>query len=215
MAPSSHLAHFAYIAHAAAAAAVLSSVGCLHAPPAQAPVGDGNARVVADGLQKLRAATIQYKQFDAAVAAGYAREAACIMDERRGAMGYHHVNHQYIDGTLDVTKPQMLLYERLPDSSYRLNGVEFIVPYANWSRDSLAPVLMGQALHHENNLMYWYIHVWAWTNNRDGLFANMNPDVHCPGGGRIYKASVDSLSRRSIDGRSVLTKDTGSIYSFG
>jgi hypothetical protein len=53
---------------------------------------------------------------------------------------------------------------------------------------------MGQKLHHENNFNYWYLHVWAWTDNKDGLFANMNPDVRCPGGGKVYIATPDSLS---------------------
>ena len=190
---SYRLAQIARIAHVAAAAALIFGGGCLRSAPVPASAAEGKERVVTDGLRALRTATAQYKEFDAAVAAGHERTAACIIDEHHGAMGYHHVNRQYIDGKLDVTKPQMLLYERLPDSSYKLNGVEFIVPYAYWSRDSTAPVLLGQKLHHENNFKYWYLHVWAWTDNKDGLFANMNPDVHCPGGGKVYKASADSL----------------------
>ena len=174
--------------------AALMSV-CVWLAPALARGQRADARnpVVADGLRLLRDATAPYKKFDAAVAAGYARTATCIIDEHHGAMGYHHLNSQYVDGKLDLTKPEMLLYERMPDSSYRLNGVEFMVPYRYWPRDSVAPVLLGQKLHHENNFNYWYLHVWAWTDNPDGVFANMNPDVHCPGGGRVYKATADSL----------------------
>jgi hypothetical protein len=176
--------------------AVLCAMGCVHAAhsaPASAALVNGDDPVVADGLRQLRAATAPYKQFAAAVAAGYSPTAACIVDAHHGAMGYHHVNPDYIDAKLDLARPEMLLYERMPDSSYRLNGAEFIVPYRYWSRDSVAPVLMGQKLHHENNLKYWYLHVWAWTTNPDGLFANMNPDVRCLGGGKIYIASEDSL----------------------
>jgi len=74
-----------------------------------------------------------------------------------------------------------------------LNGVEFIVPYRFWSRDSLPPVLMGQRLHHANNLHHRDLIAWAWTDNKDGLFANMNPDVRCPGGGKVYIATPGSL----------------------
>lgn len=169
---------------------------CMRSAPApmSAPVATVNDPVVVDGLRQLRAATSAYKQLDAAVAAGYPRTVAdCIVDEHHGAMGYHHLNRAYVDEKLDVTKPEFLLYERMPDSSYRLNGVEFIVPYRYWSRDSVPPVLMGQKLHHENNFNYWYLHVWAWTDNQDGLFANMNRDVQCPNGGKVYKATPDSL----------------------
>jgi len=87
-----------------------------------------DAPAVGRGLRELRAATAPYKNLDAAVAAGYPRTVAdCIVDEHHGAMGYHHLNRAYVDGTLDPTKPEFLLYERMPDSSYRLNGVEFIV----------------------------------------------------------------------------------------
>ena len=178
------------------AAALLSA--CTHrAPGPVQSMGSAlaDAPAVGRGLRELRAATAPYKNLDAAVAAGYPRTVAdCIVDEHHGAMGYHHLNRAYVDGTLDPTKPEFLLYERMPDSSYRLNGVEFIVPYRFWSRDSTPPVLMGQKLHHENNFNYWYLHVWAWTDNKDGLFANMNPDVRCPGGGKVYIATPDSLS---------------------
>lgn len=179
--------------HFVAVAALVCIGACLRPALARAQGADARDPVVADGLRQLRAATAAYKQFDAAVAAGYGRTATCIIDEHHGAMGYHHLNQQYVDGKLDLTKPEMLLYERMPDSSYRLNGVEFMVPYRYWPRDSVAPVLMGQKLHHENNFKYWYLHVWAWTDNKDGLFANMNLDVHCLNGGKVYKASVDSL----------------------
>lgn len=178
----------------AAVVALVAAAGCTHSTRAPSTAVNGDDLAVAAGLRQLRAATAPYKQLDAAVAAGYPRTVAdCIVDPHHGAMGYHHLNRAYVDGTLDVTKPEFLLYERMPDSSYRLNGVEFIVPYRFWSRDSVAPVLMGQRLHHENNFNYWYLHVWAWSDNKDGLFANMNPDVRCPGGGKVYVATADSL----------------------
>jgi len=101
-------------------------------------------------------------------------------------MGYHHVNRAFADVKLEVERPEILLYEMRPDGAYRLNGVEFIVPYRTWPRDSVAPVLMGQTLNREDNLMFWYLHVWAWTKNSEGLFANFNPDVACPGTGKVY-----------------------------
>lgn len=30
------------------------------------------------------------------------------------------------------------------------------------------------------NLRIWYLHVWAWTSNPEGMFANFQPDVKCP-----------------------------------
>jgi hypothetical protein len=71
--------------------------------------------------------------------------------------------------------------------------VDVILPYRCWSRDSIATVVMGQALHHENNLNYWYLRVCAWAENKDSLFTNMNLDAYFSGGGKIFIAIIDSL----------------------
>jgi len=139
-------------------------------------------------LLRLRTATRPYLSLDSAVAAGYARTVAdCLVHEHHGAMGYHHVNRAYLSPTLSIDKPPILLYERTADGAYQLNGVEFIIPYRMYPRDSVPPVWMGQRMHHEDNLNIWYLHVWAWKNNPDGIFANFNSTVSCPGTGKVYK----------------------------
>ena len=142
-------------------------------------------------LASLRSATRSFASLDSAVVAGYPREVAqCLVHEHHGAMGYHHVNRANMSRNLDVTKPQILLYERMPDSTYQLNGVEFILPYGLYSRDSVAPTLMGQTMHQEDNLKFWYLHVWAWRENPNGIIANFHPDVKCPAATRrVYSPS--------------------------
>jgi hypothetical protein len=138
------------------------------------------APAVSHDLELLRAATRPFQNIDAAVAAGYTRDVAdCLVHEHHGAMGYHHVNRGLADAKVDVEHPEILLYERLPNGQYRLNGVEFIVPYRAWPRDSVPPMVMGQRMKHEDNLNIWYTHVWAWNDNPDGLFADFNPNVRC------------------------------------
>jgi hypothetical protein len=128
----------------------------------------------------LRNATSPFRQLDAAVAAGYAPNVKdCLVHEHHGAMGFHHVNAGYVDAKLEVDKPEILLYERKANGEYKLNGAEFIVPYRAWPRDSVAPLLLGQQLKHEDNLKIWYLHVWAWSDNADGVFADFNPSVQC------------------------------------
>lgn len=163
---------------------LLLTLSCSHVARRAEPDDVGAA---AD-LTRLRNATARFAILDSAVAAGYPRAIPdCIVHEHHGAMGYHHVNRALLTRTLDVTKPQILLYERRPDQSYRFNGVEFILPYRLYARDSVAPVLFGQRLHREDNFKYWYLHVWAWTDNPEGVFANFNPDVSCPAGtGKVY-----------------------------
>jgi hypothetical protein len=146
---------------------------------------------VVEGLARLRAATEPFKAVSAAAAAGYARDvAACLVHEHHGAMGYHHNNPALADAKVEIERPEILLYERLADSSYRLNGVEYIVPYRAWPRDSVAPTVMGQKLKHEDNLKIWYLHAWAWTPNSEGVFADFHPDVKCsPSASKVFKPS--------------------------
>jgi hypothetical protein len=161
-------------------------VGCVRG--VSTAITRGYNAQVTHAIDRLRAATLPFHTIDSAVAAGYPRTVSeCLVHEHHGAMGYHHANRAFADGKLEIERPEILLYERLPDGTYRLNGVEFIVPYRVWPRDSIAPVLMGQTLNREDNLRIWYLHVWAWTKNPEGLFANFHPDVACPGTGKVYK----------------------------
>ena len=137
---------------------------------------------VQSAYARVRAATESFKVLDSAVAKGYpATVAQCLADPTHGAMGYHHLNRAYVDNKIEIDKPEILLYERRPDASYRLNGVEYIIPYRVWPRDSVPPKLMGRDLLRSDGLSLWYTHMWVWTKNSAGLFADWNPAVTCPG----------------------------------
>ena len=145
--------------------------------PAQA---SSYSREVQDGYARARTATASFKVLDSAVARGYpATVAQCLADSTHGAMGYHHLNRAYVDKVIEVDKPEILLYEKRPDGSYRLNGVEYIIPYRVWPKDSVPPKLMGRDMYKSDDLALWYTHMWIWTPNSSGLFANYNPDVSC------------------------------------
>jgi hypothetical protein len=162
---------------------------CTRPAVAPAPPASGTRDQASMSLTRLRAATQAYRSIDSAAAAGYNRNVAdCLVHEHHGAMGYHHSNSKFADATVDIEHPEILLYERKPDGEYKLNGVEFIVPYRAWSRDSVAPTVMGQRLKHEDNLKIWYLHVWAWSENANGVFADFNPSVQCPDSARkVFK----------------------------
>lgn len=144
------------------------------------------SKEVQDGYAAVRAATAPFRNLDAAVAAGYAKDVKdCYTDSLNtpvhGAMGYHHINRDFLDRNVDLAKPEILLYERTHDGSYQLNGVEFIVPYRVWPKDTVPPKLLGRPMYQENTRNYWYSHMWVWKENPAGLFADWNPDAHCPG----------------------------------
>ena len=73
----------------------------------------------------------------------------------------------------------MLVYERLPSGDYRLNGVEYVVPFSYRPPTAEPPTLMGHALKPAPSLKLWYLHVWVFVENPSGTFADWNPLVKC------------------------------------
>ncbi|HEX6370909.1 MAG TPA: hypothetical protein VF006_18465 [Longimicrobium sp.] len=129
---------------------------------------------------RIRAATAAFRSLDAAVAAGYARSVrSCIAHPPHGAMGFHHGNAGLMDDRIELERPEILVYSRASTGEYVLNGVEYIVPYTSLSRDATPPRVMGQALKRSDQLQLWYLHVWIYRENPNGLFADWNPRVEC------------------------------------
>jgi hypothetical protein len=147
---------------------------------AQSTSDASRGRGASPEIERVRTATSAFRSLDAAVAAGYARDGGrCIENQPEGAMGYHHVNESLLDDRLEIDKPEMLVYERRPDGSYRLNGVEYIVPFSVRPPTAEPPVVMGQPLKPAPSLNLWYRHVWVWLDNPAGIFADWNPHVKC------------------------------------
>jgi hypothetical protein len=140
------------------------------------PSGFGEA--VDKDIERARAATVRFKSTDDALAAGYKRSTDCVEHQPHGAMGFHFDNSALRDAVLDVEKPEVLVYEQLPDGKFQLNGVEFIVPIASWNKEE-APTIMGQKLKRAERLGFWYLHVWIWKASPTGVFADWNPAVKC------------------------------------
>ena len=178
-----------------AAVALVGAIGTIHAqqtkpagePPAMmaaapadaggiVPTGFGES--VDRDVARLRAATARFKSAEAAIAAGYPADTNCVQHQPHGAMGVHFNNASLKDATLDVEKPEVLVYEKRPDGTFQLNGVEYFVPFTAWSK-SEPPTIMGQSLKRADSLGFWYLHVWSEKANPSGLFADWNPNVTC------------------------------------
>ena len=172
-----------------------------------APVGDDHASLGHHhghgswgGLVAARKATAKFARVSTAEAAGYARLPApaplheCIdadvdLDDRDGkpAMGIHWVNGGLLDGTVDVRKPEVLVYEPQRNGKLRLVALEYVVFEADWGTHGTrpAPKLFGQefmyvAAPNRYDLPAFYaLHAWVWKNNPDGVLEPMNPWVSC------------------------------------
>jgi hypothetical protein len=80
-------------------------------------------------VQLVRAATKEFSDVNAATAAGYAPFLGCISGSDHGAMGIHYVNGALLNGEIDVSHPQALIYEP-SNGKMQLVGVEFTVDQA-------------------------------------------------------------------------------------
>jgi hypothetical protein len=144
-------------------------------------------------VKVVREVTERFRDVRVAEAEGYALTFGCVSGGEFGAMGLHFVNFPLVlDGLLDPTRPEIVIYEPLPDGRLRLIGADYLVLASDWhSKNPAPPELMGQLLHlfespNRFGLPNFYtLHVWAWKENPTGTFANWHAKVSCDAfGGR-------------------------------
>jgi hypothetical protein len=149
------------------------------APPARVPTND-LVRIVRESTERFHDVVV-------AQAEGYQLLFGCVSGPDSGAMGLHYVNLSLVgDGVLDPTRPEIVIYEPLPDGRLRLIGADFLVFSEAWhAKHTATPELMGQLLHlfespNRFGLPAFYtLHVWAWKENPKGAFVNWHPQVNC------------------------------------
>jgi len=150
-------------------------------------------------------ATAAYQDVDVAEAAGYASTLdtlGCFQDQQ-GGMGVHYLNSGLLDDTVELTKPEALVYELRADGSIAgLVAHEYIVPVDAWT-STRPPTLAGVPLHRHPTLPLWVLHTWLWKDNPSGDFADWNPAVRpCPDGvpvfGRDRSAAAQAKTNRGV-----------------
>ena len=138
-------------------------------------------------VKVVREATERYKDVKAAEDDGYFLRFGCVSGGDTGAMGLHYVNFGLVtDGVLDATRPEIVIYEPLPDGGRKLIGADYLVLAEAWdATNPTPPELMGQLLHlfespNRFGLPAFYsLHVWAWKDNPTGNFVNWHANVSC------------------------------------
>jgi hypothetical protein len=164
-------------------------------------------------VQIVRGATERFRDPVAAEAEGYRLMFGCVSGGDFGAMGLHFVNGELVgDDVLDPERPEIVIYEPMPDGRPRLVGADFLVLKDVWDAAHPAPPqLMGQLLHlfeapNRFGLPAFYtLHVWAWKHNPNGTFVNWHPQVSCDAFG-----NADSVSSgRSPDALTKLLSKSG------
>jgi hypothetical protein len=138
-------------------------------------------------VKVVRDATERFRDVAAAEAEGYALLFGCVSGPDTGAMGLHFVNLALVgDGELDATRPEIVIYEPMPNGRRRLIGADYLVLADAWhAKNPAPPELGGQLLHlfespNRFGLPSFYtLHVWAWKENPNGAFVNWHPKVSC------------------------------------
>jgi hypothetical protein len=97
----------------------------------------------------VREATERFRDVRDAEDENYHLVFGCVSGGDTGAMGLHFVNQSLLDDELDPTRPEIILYEPLPNGRVRLTGVDFLVDKAAWDakHPEGPPQLMGQLFH--------------------------------------------------------------------
>src|SRR5262249_35646952 len=100
-------------------------------------------------VQVVRDVTARFQDVTVAEHAGYFLQFGCVSGPDYGAMGLHFVNMALVlDGELDATQPEIVIYEPQPDGSLQLIGADYLVLADAWhATHTSPPELMGQLLH--------------------------------------------------------------------
>lgn len=177
--------------------AVLSFSGAVNAQEATPDHGDmpGMSDMtispeVGKLISDVRQGTAGFRDFDSIKGKGYSKLLDCFTNDNIGGMGQHYVNGDYAgDDVVDPMKPEALVYEPTADGKMNLVAFEYLVFASVWDPNNTgrkAPVLFDQSFHLMTNIPntppVWALHLWLWTSNPEGVFADFNPLVFCPSG---------------------------------
>lgn len=147
-------------------------------------------------LDIARAATARFNSIEQAEQAGYALPPEgplheCIASfDGTGAMGYHLINGNLLDTTVDPAQPEALVYAPDAQGNLKLVALEYVVFQEPWQAErgpgAMAPMLFGEmfmatdAPNRYEIPAFYALHAWLWTDNPAGTFTSFNPAVRCP-----------------------------------
>jgi hypothetical protein len=153
----------------------------------------------ASDLDAARAATARFNSMNQASKAGYGLLPEglplheCIMSlDGSAGMGFHYINGNLLDATLDPLNPEALIYAPDDNGQLRLVAVEYVSFQADWEAAN-GPAVLGtnwpSLLGEDMTLVpapnryeipaFFELHAWIWEENPVGTFEDFNPDVSC------------------------------------
>jgi hypothetical protein len=86
-------------------------------------------------ISELREATARFHDIEVALKEGYAPFGDCFANPPEGNMGYHYANAELMeDPGVDPNHPELLLYEKQTDGTFKFVGVEYLTFQAAWHK---------------------------------------------------------------------------------
>ncbi|MBN2469838.1 MAG: hypothetical protein JXN59_03850 [Anaerolineae bacterium] len=149
-------------------------------------------------IHEARMTTAQYHTLDTALEAGYGKFLDCFTHGEDRGMGQHYVHGDLVsDDVLDPARPEALVYEPLDDGTQVLVAHEYLVFADVWDPENEGrepPSLFGQEFALKTNIPdtppVWALHIWLWSHNPEGFFADYNPIIACPADEPIVDMSM-------------------------
>ena len=137
-------------------------------------------------LASVRGATAAYHRVDAAIADGYVLGSPCEAMPGQG-IGIHYRKGSLIDGVVDPSRPELLVYEPRRNGDLELVAVAFVVRASAWDPTHTSPPMLGNQVFEDKRVPDWSsppfpnyeLHVWLWKHNPNGMYATTNPLVSC------------------------------------
>jgi hypothetical protein len=149
------------------AASAVSSADLHHGPSVRS-----DERPPADQLERVKRATIRYRDVRNAMADGYADINVVLPN-----MGRHFLNDGLVDGTFEVERPELLVYQPGRQGGLELVAVEYAVPL-NLSAEAPEGFRGGADVWFPSQQFgLWLLHAWVWKENPDGVFNPTNSRV--------------------------------------
>jgi hypothetical protein len=108
----------------------------------------------------------RYQNLAKAAKAGWGRPRLdhCFNNPGVGGMGYHYINTEILDTTVDELQPEALVYAPHENGRLELAAVEFIVPAAPWDPKGTVPTPSTGRYSPEQRPVY-VLHAWLFKEN--------------------------------------------------
>jgi hypothetical protein len=122
-------------------------------------------------LQQARAATAKYQNIRNALKEGYVDINVIAPN-----MGHHYMKPSLVDGNFEITRPEILVYNKDHEGNFELVAVEYAVPIELPKPEGFSGSL--DVWDGNSPFPLWLLHAWVWKYNPSGVFNPTNPTVH-------------------------------------